>query len=372
MSDHVSTLVASAASACAPPAPDLATLRVTNIEVKFRPALPGEDPNVVVPYIDITRANGAHQTLGAYPVGGTPFTHEGGQLTFAAGQEKRQPTAAAFELHAPTGTTLTEYGNRLVDAAKAYNAHALRYDGIGERGVNGASFASSLIVAQGGAAGLADVKRIASVVDPIPVHTAGQSSRMDDARMALDVERALKAGHIVAPGWSNAAIPPQAFTHDKGPAAAKPPAGIPLGDLISAAPALAVHIGTYASAEYDRLRGATQPHVLETTPPYLSGGTMHIVYAGHEREVDSGYRQSGTILRVENGIVTQSAGRNTVQYKLSDLTADAANPTAMEQSLVPGRDVQIEVGSHHVHVTSLDRNQDLAQAQKHPVEHGGR
>lgn len=345
------------------PATDLSTVAAKNVTVLFRDALPGEIPHTMHAYIDITRANGAHQVLGAYPVGGLPMAHEGGQLVFSAGQEKGHIPKAAFELQVPPHMTLTQYANSLVTGATSYNQHALRYDGLGEEGVNGNSFVSSLIVAKGGATGLADVERIAAVVDTSPVHTAGQGRGGDDSQSAQLIHLDADVGRMAAPGFGNATIEPRRFSHDRVPV----PSVIDFKTAAAAIRTVGDEIRQAAGDEVNRLRGVPhlEPTVQPAHMPYLPTGPLTVRYNGEVREFEAGYRQSGVILAVRDGIVTQSTGRGTAEYQISDLTRDARDPKAMEEMLVPGRDVQVQVGSDHVHVTSLDRNQDLDRAQQH-------
>ncbi len=74
---------------------------------------------------------------------------------------------------------------------------------------------SPLTIANGGAAGLADVRHIASVVGTSPIRTAHAASTMTDERAANLVEHDLHSGRRVAPGFGNASIEPQRYT--RGP-----------------------------------------------------------------------------------------------------------------------------------------------------------
>jgi peptidoglycan hydrolase-like protein with peptidoglycan-binding domain len=96
-----------------------------------------------------------------------------------------------------------------------------------------------------------------------------------------------------------------------------------------------------------------------------AGRTMVVQYGPSEREAGLGYRQSGQILEVRDGMVTQDTGRSTVSYKMSDLTANAADAAAVQKMLDPGQDVRISVEPGGVQVTSLDRGHNLDRTQIH-------
>jgi hypothetical protein len=168
--------------------------------------------------------------LAAYPVGGFPKTSEGGQLQFSAGNEKQFANnpgpVGPFELHPPQGSTLTQYANALVDGAKSYNAHAVRYDGLGQQSdrFNSNSFVSSLIVAKGGTNGLDDVRNIARKLDSGPVTLPGQAPALDDHAMAERVRVDAESSRPIATGFSNARIEPARFGNSSLAAATPPPA----------------------------------------------------------------------------------------------------------------------------------------------------
>jgi len=216
---------------------DLSHVRATKIEVKFRTAIP-QVPNAQHAYIEITRANGAKQDLAAYPAGGFPGTHEGGQLQFSAGQEKayaNTPGPGPFELHPPEGSSLTEYANSLVDGAKSYNAHAVRYDGLGQQSdrFNSNSFVSSLIVAKGGKNGMSDVNHIAKELDAGPVSVSGHAPALDDRAMAERVRLDADNKRAIATGFGNARIEPQRFGNATLSAATPPPTLESTNDIAS-------------------------------------------------------------------------------------------------------------------------------------------
>ena len=82
-------------------AADLSKVRATHIALKFRTAVP-QIPNAKHAYIEITRANGAKQDLGAYPKGGD-LGNDGGQLQFIANNEKdyTKTSSKPFEFSRP-------------------------------------------------------------------------------------------------------------------------------------------------------------------------------------------------------------------------------------------------------------------------------
>jgi hypothetical protein len=238
-----------------PTTADLSQVRATKIEVKFRTAIP-QVPNAQHAYIEITRANGAKQDLAAYPAGGFPQTHEGGQLQFSAGQEKAYANTPgpAFELHPPEGSSLTQYANSLVDGAKSYNAHAVRYDGLGQQSdrFNSNSFVSSLIVAKGGKTGLSDVNHIAKELDAGPVAVSGQAPALDDRAMAERVRSDAENKRLIATGFGNARIEPARFGNSTLTAATPPPVLSSTHDVSSA-------FGQAVGGLWDHVFGHPQP-----------------------------------------------------------------------------------------------------------------
>jgi len=239
-----------------PTATDLSHVRATKIEVKFRNAV-SQVPNAQHAYIEITRANGAKQDLAAYPAGGFPGTFEGGQLQFSAGREKAYAGThgpGPYELHPPEGSSLTQYANSLVDGAKSYNAHAVRYDGLGQQAdrFNSNSFVSSLIVAKGGKTGLSDVNHIAKELDAGPVTVSGHAPALDDRAMAERVRVDADRNRAIATGFGNAGIEPARFGKSTLPAATPPPAFETTNDISSGFPPAAHHF-------FDQLFGNPKP-----------------------------------------------------------------------------------------------------------------
>jgi hypothetical protein len=204
---------------------DLSKYRATKIEVEFRTAIP-QVPNAQHAFIEITRSNGSKQDLAAYP-SGKSMTHEGEQLQFEAGAEKAYECRIndRFTLTVPPGMTRTEYANSLVEGAKSYNAHAVRYDGIGEQvdRFNSNSFVASLLIARGGATGLRDVEKIATQLDSGAVTTHGQPLSTDDRAMAERVRVDHDSGRLIATGFGNAGIESPRFEHSNAAAATPPP-----------------------------------------------------------------------------------------------------------------------------------------------------
>jgi hypothetical protein len=318
-------------------------------------------------YVDITRANGAHQTLGSYSVGSSTLSTHGTQLTFEAGQEKSKPTLAEFELHPPKGMNITQYGNSLVEGAKAYNAHPVRYDQYGVGGSNDNSFVSSLIVAKGGAAGLADVRHIASVISTAPIRTNGPASTTSAEDLAQITEFGSHSGNLIAYGFGHAIIEPGRFTRD----ATIPPQGFlpPTNDGHLMRTPVEKAVTAAAFQRVQELKIAAAENAFDSVALHLPGGPRGINYAGVPTEAGMGYKQTGIVTSVQNGVVTQSTGRGSVEYALDDLVADARDPEAMKNMLVAGREVQISVGpDNEFHVMSLERNHDLDRAQKHDLQ----
>jgi peptidoglycan hydrolase-like protein with peptidoglycan-binding domain len=94
-----------------------------------------------------------------------------------------------------------------------------------------------------------------------------------------------------------------------------------------------------------------------------AGASPHVRYAGQDREMVNGYRQSGKIVSVHDGIVTQSTGRATAEYKLSELIAESRDPAGTAKMLVPGNNVVISVESHALQVASLDQHREHERTQ---------
>ena len=121
--------------------------------------------------------------------------------------------------------TRTQYANALVDGAKHYNAHAVRYDFVGQQEThfNSNSFVSSLIVAKGGESDLADVRNIAAQMDSGPLNVYGQRPVLDDGAMSERVRIDLHAHKAIATGFANAGIEPARFESSPLAAATPPP-----------------------------------------------------------------------------------------------------------------------------------------------------
>lgn len=116
---------------------------------------------------------------------------------------------------------------------------------------------------------------------------------------------------------------------------------------------------------YDPSPSSGLTTVVGSPVPYMSGGVIPIRRDGEDMNVTSGYRQSGPIVDVKDGIVTQNAGKSIVQYRESDLIGDAKDPDAMTKMLVPGRNIRVSVDQDHIHVADVGRDRGLSQAQQH-------
>jgi hypothetical protein len=96
----------------------------------------------------------------------------------------------------------------------------------------------------------------------------------------------------------------------------------------------------------------------------MTDGVIPIRRDGEDMNVTSGYRQSGPIIGVKDGIVTQNAGKSIVEYRAIDLIGDN-DFEAMAKMLVPGRNIRVSVDHDHVHVADVGRDHGLGQAQHH-------
>jgi len=148
------------------------------------------------------------------------------QLTFEAGAEDKAEVAHPkhpTDLHAPAypGLTpeqaLTRYGNELVQGAKEYETHPVRYDMLGSQGWNSNGWAGSLIVAKGGEAGRADVASLAAKYDggqPLLHATATGIPPWKpdaDAREVDLIAAASEHHRLIVPGLHNPTIPADRF-----------------------------------------------------------------------------------------------------------------------------------------------------------------
>jgi len=112
---------------------------------------------------------------------------------------------------------LTRYGNELVQGAKDYETHPVRYDILGNQGWNSNGWVGSLIAAKGGDAGLADVAALAAKYDggqPLlyPSTTGTPPWKPDaDQREADLIGAASGHGRIIVPGMHNPTIPADRF-----------------------------------------------------------------------------------------------------------------------------------------------------------------
>jgi len=204
---------------------------VTSVQVDVRPLFAATDPKTIATgtsdhaFIIVTRQNGFKQVLAADPVPSNALSGTS-QLTFEAGTEDKAEVAHPkhpTDLHAPSypGLTpeqaLTRYGNELVQGAKEYETHPVRYDMLGSQGWNSNGWAGSLIVAKGGEAGRADVAALAAKYDGgqplLHANATGTPPWKPDADgREVDLIAAASEHHrLIVPGLHNPTIPADRF-----------------------------------------------------------------------------------------------------------------------------------------------------------------
>jgi len=210
---------------------NLDRIPVTSIQVDVRPVSAATDPFSIATgtsdhaFITVTRANGFKQVLAADPVPADALSGKS-QLTFEPGTEKKAEVAHPqhpTDLHPPEypglsdNEALTRYGNELVQGAKDYETHPVRYDALGSQGWNSNGWVGSLIAAKGGDAGRADVAALAKEYDggqPLlqPSTTGTPPWKPDaDQREADLIGAASGNGRIIVPGMHNPTIPADRF-----------------------------------------------------------------------------------------------------------------------------------------------------------------
>jgi len=204
---------------------------VTSIQVDVRPVSAAADPISIATgtsdhaFITVTRANGFKQVLAADPVPANALSGKS-QLTFEPGTEKKAEVAHPqhpTDLHPPAypglshQAALTRYGNELVQGAKDYETHPVRYDVLGSQGWNSNGWVGSLIAAKGGDAGRADVAALAAKYDggqPLlhPSATGTPPWKPDADQREVDLIGAASGhGRIIVPGMHNPTIPADRF-----------------------------------------------------------------------------------------------------------------------------------------------------------------
>ncbi len=112
---------------------------------------------------------------------------------------------------------MTRYGNELVQGAKDYETHPVRYDVLGSQGWNSNGWVGSLIAAKGGDAGRADVAALAAKYDggqpllhPSATRTPPWKPDADEHEANL-IGAASGHGRIIVPGMHNPTIPADRF-----------------------------------------------------------------------------------------------------------------------------------------------------------------
>jgi hypothetical protein len=351
---------------------------VAMIELDFRRVNAADSPSGIGSgtsehaFIVISRDNGFKQVLSLDPVPLGDAMKGTAQGTFIAGFESKSDIAQPahrFELTPPSypgldrSQALTHYANELVAGARAYNEHPLRYDVPAGEGYNSNSWAASLVVAKGGEAGMADVRRIAERMDgrmPLLHETAGARPPWkpgDDLRESQNVVQAIDAGAPIAPGFHNASIPHDRFgagpIYDHVAAYPKPAEGtmgVGLDALKADRGGAIFHtIGTYLGATANDARHATAAaigryfnsesaasattDVNASVEPRLPGQPIHVERDGAVREYGAGYAQNGRITEIAGDRVTQHTGRGDVSYSLSELAAQSRDPLGVENAL---------------------------------------
>ena len=333
---------------------DFSRMPVTQIDVVARTANP-EFPNGLHTYIDITRGDEGrihHQYIAADPVGGAPFTGEGGQLTYIEGHERAANALIhSAPLHAPPGTTLTQYGNAIVDGAKAYNEHPVRYDGLAEDGYNSNSFVSSLLIAKGGATASRDLEAMIAkgMNTPGPLRTDPKDHSITDSMAANFTERQYRDGKYSVPGLDHASIDRRRFTHDPTVTAEPRPQGLPGHDVFAGASAVSTLIGhdfSHAIQKAMSDRGWAKPPVADPTlaPPDRTHG-VRIRVGDHEQVAGPGFRQAGTIESINEraNTITQRIDRGNVTYNLNELRLGMGDPPDFASRLAVGKRVNIAI-----------------------------
>ncbi len=360
---------------------NLENVPVTGIAMEFRRVSPADNPQGVVSgssehaFLVISRENGFKQVLALDPVG-DPMSGKA-QGTFIAGNESRADIAHpthSFALTAPhypglsESESLTRYGNDLVAGAKAYNEHPVRYDIPASEGWNSNSWAGSLVIAKGGAAGLADVEKIAKAMDPnLPfLHESATGKAPwkpgDDGREIANVIAADHAGRPIAPGLHNPTIPADRF--DPGPVTDHVAAYAgPKESFVSSAFVKLKDDGFKAPEQNAMTFGLLKAqeaiqaveervdqivHPAQTAPQELPGQhgdlpafeqrapgePIHVFRNGVDGEFRAGgYAQAGRITAINGDDVTQHTGRGMATYSLQELLGQSKDPQATYDAL---------------------------------------
>jgi hypothetical protein len=284
-----------------------------------------------------------------------------------------RPTLAEAELHAPPGMTLTQYGDKLLAAAKEYNKHTVRYDGIASEGYNSNSFIGSLISTVGGEAGHHDLERMThSIVN------AGPNTR-SDGDMAYAVLRGKHEAHYWAPGLmrhfesgrfeKNSGIPPQSTSEVKN----QP------NTMASAVGAWAHDAAaTFASKISYTAEHHEWPTPAPTYQPYIAGDAVTIEFGGHNQRVGPGFESTGRIERIHDGVVVQQGEQGEIKYRLGELLNHARNPEQLAILLRPNAVLKIsidgnsQVEAENVRLQNQAHESDLGRGRSQSYDGWGR
>jgi hypothetical protein len=377
----------------------------------FRRVSPIDNPQGIVSgssehaFLVISRENGFKQVLSLDPVG-DPVSGRA-QGTFVAGHESSADIAhpaQSFPLTAPRyaglneSESMTRYANELVAGARAYNEHPVRYDIPASEGWNSNSWAGSLVIAKGGAAGIADVEKIAKVMDPNMPFLHESSSfqepwkKGDDISEVQNVIAAVHANRPIAPGMHNPTIPADRFEHgpftDHVSAYAKPKEsttntiltairddkGVAIlqdaGTFLESQKNDILHIVSERIGDIIHPSSPKVPGGHEALPPFeqrAPGELLHVMRNGIEGEFRAGsYAQSGRILAIDGDEVVQHTGRGTATYSLQELLGQSKDPQATYDTLKNSLANQTMANILYQRdgtVDAIDQNHDLSRIQ---------
>jgi hypothetical protein len=258
--------------------------------------------------------------------------------------------------------TLTQYGNAIVDGAKAYNEHPVRYDGLAEDGYNSNSFVSSLLIAKGGATAARDLEAMIAkgMNTPGPLRTDPNDHSVTDTMAANFTDRQSDRGKFSVPGLDHASIDPRRFSHDPTLTAEARPQRFQLGDVPAALPAAATHAFhdfRYAIQKAMSDRGWAKAPVADPTlaPPDRTHG-VRIRVGDQEQVAGPGFRQAGRIESVDEraNTITQRTEHGSVTYNLNELRLGMGDPPDFASRLAVGKRVDIAINaSESVEVTPV-------------------
>jgi hypothetical protein len=269
--------------------------------------------------------------------------------------------------------TLTQYGNAIVDGAKAYNEHPVRYDGLAEDGYNSNSFVSSLLIAKGGATAARDLEAMIAkgMNTPGPLRTDPNDHSVTDTMAANFTDRQSERGKFSVPGLDHASIDPRRFTQDPTVAGEARPQVPRADNIVHALPAFMAHAGhdfSFAIQKAMSDRGWAKAPVADPTlaPPDRTHG-VRIRVGDREDVAGPGFRQAGTIESVDEraNTITQRTEHGNVTYNLNELRLGMGDPPDFASRLAVGKRVDIAITtSESVEVTpvaarEIQRGHDL-------------